>query len=155
MEYMIKPVAYLDSSDFDDEGNIINKNIPQNDKPVFIMLQANFCGYCRMAKPDFQKFAENNVDKFFCASIQADSNEQLVKDLQPRLGKIYPNLFGFPSYIVYYKGKKVIYEGGRKLQDLQTFADGFNDYFNKICSTDPLPLDPLKAPEPTPTPTPM
>ena len=24
MEYMIKPVAYLDSSDFDDEGNIID-----------------------------------------------------------------------------------------------------------------------------------
>lgn len=150
MEYMIKPVAYLDSSDFDDEGNIINKNIPHNDKPVFIMLQANFCGYCRMAKPDFQKFAENNVDKFFCASIQADSNEQLVKDLQPKMNKIYPNLFGFPSYIVYFKGKKIVYEGGRKVQDLQTFADGFNDYFNKISNDEQQ----MKTPEQPPTPAP-
>ncbi len=147
MEYMTKPVAYLDSSDFDDEGNIINKDIPQNDKPVFIMIQANFCGYCRIAKPDFQKFCENNVDKFFCASIQADSNEQLVKDLQPKIGKIYPNLMGFPSYMLYYKGKKIFYEGGRQLQDLQAFADGFDDYFNKVCNSEQV-----KTPEQAPVP---
>ena len=40
MDYLTRPVVYLDSNDFDDEGNIINTDIPK-DKPVFIMIQAN------------------------------------------------------------------------------------------------------------------
>jgi len=132
MEFLTKPVAYLDSSDFDDNGNIINQNIPQDDKPIFILIQANFCGHCRVAKPEFQQFAENNVNTFFCATIQADSEEPLVKDLQPKMNSIYPNLVGFPSYMIYYKRKRILYNGGRKCQDLQAFADTFDDYFKTL-----------------------
>ena len=52
MMYLNK-VAYLQDSDFDIKGNIINKNIPDN-IPIVIMLQAEFCGYCTKAKPAFQ-----------------------------------------------------------------------------------------------------
>jgi len=36
MDYLTRPVSYLDSNDFDDEGNIINPLIPK-DKPIFIV----------------------------------------------------------------------------------------------------------------------
>lgn len=130
MEYLTRPVVYLDSNDFDDEGNIINPLLPK-DKPIFIMLQANFCGFCKMAKPDFQEFAEKNPN-FVVASIQADSKNPDVVKLKNKINKIYPNLVGFPSYMIYAQGKRIIYNGGRSYKDLQTFADGFPAYLNSI-----------------------
>lgn len=130
MDYLTKPVAYLDTNDFDDNGNIINPMIPK-DKPVFIMLQGNFCGFCKMAKPDFQKFAEN-TELFFCATIQADSKNPDVINLQPKMDKIYPNLVGFPSYIILYQDKKIIYSGGRSYNDLKNFENEFPAYLKSI-----------------------
>lgn len=134
MDYLTRPVAYLDTNDFDNDGNLINPLIP-SDKPVFIMFQANFCGYCKLAKPAFQEFAEKNKDKFFVATIQADSQIPEVQQLKEKSQKIYPNLIGFPSYLLYFKGKRIIYNGGRTLQDLQSFADGFFNYFKSISTT--------------------
>jgi hypothetical protein len=128
MDYLTRPVAYLDGTDFDDEGNLINPQIP--DLPVFIMFQANFCGYCKLAKPAFQEFAVRNQDKIFVATIQADSEIPEVGLLKSKIKKIYPSLTGFPSYLVCYKGQKIVYSGGRKLEDLQKFADGLNDLIN-------------------------
>ena len=130
MDYLTRPVVYLDSNDFDDEGNIINPNIPK-DKPVFIMFQANFCGFCKMAKPDFQEFAEKNTN-FFVATIQADSQNPDVANFKNKINKIYPDLVGFPSYMFYAQGKRIIYNGGRSYKDLQTFADGFPAYLKSI-----------------------
>lgn len=130
MDYLTRPVVYLDSNDFDDEGNIINPNIPK-DKPVFIMFQANFCGFCKMAKPDFQEFAEKNPN-FFVATIQADSQNPDVANFKNKINKIYPDLVGFPSYMFYAQGKRIIYNGGRSYKDLQTFADGFPAYLKSI-----------------------
>ena len=131
MDYLTNPVAYLDANDFDDSGNLVNTSIP-TDKPVFIMIQANFCGYCKMAKPDFQTFAQNNKNTFFCATIQADSQNPNVQELRNKMNSIYPNLPGFPSYIIFFKGKRIIYSMGRTLVDLQAFADGFPNYFKSI-----------------------
>lgn len=140
MDYLTRPVAYLDGNDFDDEGNIINPDIPK-DKPVFMMFQANFCGFCKIAKPDFQQFAEKNPN-FFVATIQSDSNVPEVSKLKNKINKIYPNLIGFPSYLIYAKGKRIIYNGGRSYKDLQTFADGLDDYI-KVIETAPTPQPPL------------
>jgi len=134
MDFFTTPVAYLDTNDFDDNGNLINPLIPTT-VPVFIMIQANFCGYCKIAKPDFQTFAQNNLGKFFCASIQADSQNPDVQALKNKMGNIYPGLQGFPSYIIFFQGKRIIYSGGRKLSDLQAFADGFPAYFATISQT--------------------
>lgn len=138
MDYLTRPVVYLDSTDFDDEGNIINPLIP-TDKPIFIMFQANFCGFCKMAKPDYQEFAEKNPD-FFVATIQADSQNPNVVNFKTKINKIYPGLVGFPSYMLYAQGKRIIYDGGRSYRDLQTFANGLQDYLNSISET----------PQPTP-----
>ena len=51
--YLTKPIAYLTIKDFDSNGNLINPKL--KDGKVIIMIQANFCGYCTIAKPAFQE----------------------------------------------------------------------------------------------------
>jgi thiol-disulfide isomerase/thioredoxin len=151
MDYLTRPIAYLDGNDFDDEGNLINPQIP--DLPVFIMFQANFCGYCKIAKPAFQEFAKRNQGKFFVATVQADSEFPEVRLFKTKIQKIYPNLIGFPSYLVCYRGKKIIYSGGRKLEDLQNFADGFNDFYNTLINEPDMMKTPIEITTlPTPSP---
>lgn len=124
MEYLIPPIAYLDNNDFDNDGNLINKNLLQSNKPIFIMIQAVFCGHCTVAKPYFQKFAENN--KVICCTIQGDSKISSTKGINNKLRTICPDFTGFPSYIVIHKGKKIPYHNGRKTEDLELFLQNLS-----------------------------
>ena len=123
MEYLTPPVAYLDTNDFDNDGNLINNQLLSSNLPVFIMIQAVFCGHCTRAKPWFQEFAQKNVGKVICCSIQGDSDIKSVKELLSRLNKICPGFVGYPSYVVFNKNKKILYDNGRKTEDLQAFLD--------------------------------
>ena len=118
MMYLNKPVQYLTDSDVDSSGNLINEDIP-TDQPVLIMLQAGFCGHCTVAKPDFQKFADANEGKVFCATVQADGKEPGEKELAKKLGGTLPDFYGYPHYAVYKDGKFLKnHESGRKFEDL-------------------------------------
>lgn len=125
MKFLQKPIIYLEDSDFDSEGNIINPHLKTN-KPVFIFIQANFCGYCTQAKPDFQSLAEKYQNKCIFATIQGDSEIKESKELMKKLDKIYPELRGFPSYIIYYNGRRIIYEEGRDFDSMETFLNTLN-----------------------------
>ena len=123
MSYLSTPVAYLVDSDFDSNGNLINKDIPK-DKVVFIMIQSGFCGHCTHAKPEFQKVADNNKDQCFFATIQGDGEEPGESELSEKLSDFIPGFRGFPEYVVYIGGKfKEKYEGGRKAENLQQYLD--------------------------------
>lgn len=126
MEYLTPPVAYLESTDFDEEGNLMNNHLLSSNLPVFIMIQAVFCGHCTRAKPWFQEFAEKNVGKVICCSIQGDSDMKSVKELSNRIPKICPDFVGFPSYVVFNKGQMTTYKQGRKTEDLQKYLDEMN-----------------------------
>jgi len=120
MKYLEKPVAYLQSSDFNSNGNLINPDIP-NDIPVLLMIQANYCGHCTNAKPAFQSVA-NSTDDIFCATIQMDGDEPGEKEIGAIVKKIDPKFSGFPDYVVYKNGKMVAnYTGDRSVQDLKKF----------------------------------
>lgn len=121
MLFLNKPIYYLQRSDFNDNGDLVNPVIPK-DKPVIIMLQAAFCGYCTQSKPAFQEFANKNAGKVFVATIQADGTEKGEKELSPLLQKIDPDFKGFPSYVKHFKGKKIPHSGGRDVASLTTFA---------------------------------
>lgn len=122
MSYLNKPVAYLQVSDFDDNGNLINPKIPK-DIPVVIMAQASWCGHCTSAKPAFQNFANENQGKIFAATIQNDGKEKGEPELAKKLNTFFPKLRGFPSYFGYKNGKFVKeHEGGRDKDSLQKFA---------------------------------
>lgn len=42
-------IKYLDESDYN--GRFISST-----KPVIAMIMSDYCGYCRMAKPEFERF---------------------------------------------------------------------------------------------------
>ena len=116
-------VAYLEDSDLDKNGNIINPDIPCN-MPVLIMMQASWCPHCKHATPDFDKFAELYQGKVFCATIQSDGDRESEKVLGKRIKEtIKSNFRGFPDYLVYIDGKPVNKEiSGRTVEDLKKFA---------------------------------
>jgi thiol-disulfide isomerase/thioredoxin len=118
MKYLIKPIFYLEKSDFDNNGNIINNKLNSN-KPIFIMIQASWCFHCSNSKPEYQKFANKNNDRAFITTIEVDNDKSKNIDLT----KIYPDLKGFPSYIVYYKNNKIPFTTGRSEKDLTEFLD--------------------------------
>ena len=122
MKFLQKPIIYLEDNDFDSEGNIANQQLKTN-KPVFIFIQANFCGYCTQAKPDFQTLAEKYQNKYIFATIQGDSELEETKKIMKKLDKIYPNFMGFPSYIIYHNGRRIIYEEGRDFDSMETFLN--------------------------------
>lgn len=116
---LIKPVSYLERSDFTDQGALINPLLIN--KPVLIMLQAGFCGYCHQAKPDFQKFAEEGL--ITCCTLQPDGDRQSERDTKDILEKIYPDFKGYPSYILIKPdGTKIPHNGGRSTNDLREFV---------------------------------
>lgn len=122
MDYMKKPVAYLEDEDIDNNGNISNEEIPSN-VPMVVMVQTSWCPHCVSSKPAFQEFANRNDGKVFCATIQADG----VRDSEKRLGKraktLYANFRGFPHYVLYKNGKVVPKEiKGRDVVSLEEFA---------------------------------
>jgi thiol-disulfide isomerase/thioredoxin len=114
------PVYYLEKSDFNNDGDLVNKKIP-TDKPVFIMLQANWCPHCTNAKPAYQQFANRNEDKAFVCAIQVDGTRPGEQNIKSLIRNIYPDFQGYPSYIVYYKGEKIPFEEGRSLSHLENF----------------------------------
>jgi thiol-disulfide isomerase/thioredoxin len=117
-KYLYEPVAYLQNFDFDTEGNLSNQQL-LGDKLVVIMIQADFCGHCSIAKPDFQKFANSIAkseynNKIIPTTIQGDGKEEGEPELRSRLGTIFKDFQGFPSYALMYNGNFIkMHEGGR------------------------------------------
>lgn len=119
-----RPIANLQDSDFDQNGNLINPNILKDNKPVVVMIQAGFCGHCTTAKPAFIEFANAKQDSVFCATINGDDfSVPGTKELSQRIGQIKPGFAGFPDYMVFKGGKRINKDiQGRDVQSLIEFA---------------------------------
>lgn len=118
--YLKYPIGYLEDIDFDQSMNLTNEKL--YGKPLFIMIQADACGYCAEAKPDFQKLADNNIIN--CATIQSDGERESEKLLGNNITSLYPDFRGFPSYIlIKSNGKVIAYEGGRDFESMKYFCE--------------------------------
>jgi thiol-disulfide isomerase/thioredoxin len=117
MQFLTRPVFYFEEDDFDEKGNITKIH---NSKPVFILIQSLKCYHCTKSKPAFQEFAERNKNKVMCGTIQMDS-PKMTPEFINKLKYIYPDLVGFPSYILYSNGKKIVYDGERTVKDMEKF----------------------------------
>lgn len=118
--YLLPPVIYLESKDFTPSGNLKHFK----DKTCVVMVQANYCGHCTSAKPQFQKFAENNKS-VVCLTIQGDGEEDPdVEKMVKLVTKIKPSFQGFPDYLLYKNGKFVRKEiNGRTEASLIEFIE--------------------------------
>ena len=119
---MLAPILYLEPKDFTSDGNLKHfKN-----KTCVIMVQANYCGHCSTAKPEFQKFARNNKS-IVCLTIQGDGDKvgdgQDSKAMMDLLTAIKPTFEGFPDYFLFKNGAFVNKEiAGRNESDLEHFV---------------------------------
>ncbi len=93
-------IPYLENFDFSKEGKLKVKMA----KPVVIMIQGNYCGYCTQMKPEYLKFARQMKDKLFCATIQIDGSPS-EKKLGQRLRSFIPNFRGVPMIVAFKDGK--------------------------------------------------
>ena len=115
-------IPYLELSDFNSDLSL-KESVHQN-KPVVVMCQGVFCGYCNMAKPAFMEFAKIVNGKVTACTIQIDSEKELGAKL-PLLDK---NFQGVPIYLGFNsKGKYVkTHDKQRDVQSLLAFAQELN-----------------------------
>ena len=64
-------VTYLEGSDINQDGSL--KSHVLTGKPIIVMVQGKFCGYCTRAKPDFVKFSRN--PHCSCMTVEIDGGE--------------------------------------------------------------------------------
>lgn len=128
-KYLIN-IPYLEITDFDNEGNLINPKIPK-DKTIIIFIQANYCGHCTMAKKALQDFADKYGQKganiVYVATIQGDGENQGEKELRNKLQTFYKDFQGYPHYVLYKKGKRIFPKPenelkGRGVEHLKNFT---------------------------------
>lgn len=124
-------VYYLEDSDF--EGNKLvgfQRNPMFQNKPVICMAFADWCGYCKIAKPEYQKVA-NKIEEmknkqgdvpFYVACIKADGGSEGEQKLAKRLKDILPGFRGFPHILKFEDGKASAgFEGQRTMEGFMNF----------------------------------
>lgn len=120
MSHLMEQVLYLEEEDVNADGSL-PQSVCQG-KPVVVMVQGKFCGYCTQAKPAFKDFANSNDDvKGVTIQMDASPGEKKAAALVTGKDKSYR---GVPAYFGYgadgsYRG---VHGGGRDLPSLLAFA---------------------------------
>lgn len=92
-------VPYLEVTDFNSDGSL--KNYVGKGKPVLIMVQGNFCGFCAKAKPDFEAFSKI-AQNVVAVTLQTDGSTQQEKDAAKLVASTTNNAAkGVPAYLLY------------------------------------------------------
>lgn len=118
MDKILVDIPYLEGSDILPDGSL--KPSVGKGRPVVVMLQGNFCGYCTQAKPVFQAIAKNPI--FAVATVQTDGGEG-DRSAAAILGK-FNSSGGVPAFLGFDKtGKfKVQHQGNRDPESLIQFG---------------------------------
>lgn len=119
-------VYYLEDSDF--QGNKLigfqNSGFDAN-KPVICMVFADWCGYCKTTKPEYQKLANKVAEMkepYYVACIQADDNSESVQKLAKKLKDVIPGFQGFPHILKFVDGKPAgNFDGQRTMEGFMSF----------------------------------
>lgn len=119
MAHFDDSVAYLEDSDFTQDGNFMNGPM---DMPVVVLIMTSWCGYCKQFKPTFQEFAHKVRGKVMPAVIQADSQSPSEQKLGKRIKEIIPGFRGFPTVALFMNGKFVkTMDNERSMKGLMEF----------------------------------
>uniref|UniRef100_A0A6C0D1H8 Thioredoxin domain-containing protein n=1 Tax=viral metagenome TaxID=1070528 RepID=A0A6C0D1H8_9ZZZZ len=117
-------IPYLQISDFNKNGEIINKQLLDSKLPIILLMQANYCHYCTVMKPAFQEVANKNNKSIIYATIQIDGDQLGEKELSSVLKNIDKSFSGFPHICAFVNGKNVkTYSGDRSVSSLQSFSN--------------------------------
>ena len=119
MSKILIGIPYLEETDVNSDGSL--KAHVCKGKPVVVMVQGNFCGYCTSAKPDFQRFAQT-AQNVSSVTVQIDGGP-MDKRANKKLSLVntspgVPAFLGFDSQGNFVK----IHQGNRDIASLQGFA---------------------------------
>lgn len=119
-----RPVGYLEKQDFTADGNLVQglRGIP-----IFVMIQSRRCPHCQTAKPAFQQLADSNIVK--CMTIQVDGDRPSERALGQMIRENYPEVLGYPSFMMYAKGQRMFYDGPRDFNSMKAFVSNFVSKF--------------------------
>jgi thiol-disulfide isomerase/thioredoxin len=117
MNNQLVNIVYLEGVDIDNNGNLMPH--VGNGKPVLVLIQTNYCGYCSQAKPAYKELIAM-VPNAVIATVQSDGGES-DKLASSKLGKNKGQ--GVPSYLGFDKNGKFVrrHEGGRDANSLKNF----------------------------------
>jgi glutaredoxin len=102
---ILKNIPYLQGEDLTDEGNLTEKTMKIfKNRPVLVMVQGNFCGYCTDTKPDFQTLTGQN--DFVCATVQIDG-DSTDKEASKKINKAYDSP-GVPTFLCFGRDGKFV-----------------------------------------------
>ena len=117
MDKLNDKIIFLEDSDFDADGRL---KYSQYNKPMLVMVGANFCKYCQQMAPVLNALASNNKD-LIVGVIKVDGNPNEQK-LGQRLGQSL-KIAGLPSFLLFRDGTyKKMHSGARTEKALKQFA---------------------------------
>src|SRR3989344_3642468 len=93
MSFLVN-IPYLEEQDVGENGSL-SPEVGKG-KPVILMIQGNYCGYCTQAKPEFQKFATECKNAVAC-TIQID-DAGTGKNAMKKLASVN-NSLGIPTFL--------------------------------------------------------
>jgi thiol-disulfide isomerase/thioredoxin len=114
---LLKNIPYLEEADLTEEGHLQPSLMKAlGNKPVLLMVQGNFCGWCTIAKPEFQKLCDQ--PDFKCLTIQIDDGKSGDKAAQ-KVNKVHASR-GVPTFLIFGKDGKFsnAHDGERKADSL-------------------------------------
>ena len=113
-------VCYLEIEDVNPDGTL--KPHVNLGKPMVVMAQGNFCGYCKQAAPDFQKFASSQ-DIVLAGSIVIDGEPSEAK-LGKMLSSWDKSYQGVPFYLGFNSNGQFVrsHKGNRDANSITEFA---------------------------------
>ncbi|KAJ3865039.1 protein disulfide isomerase [Lentinula novae-zelandiae] len=97
--------------------------------PVFVKFFAPWCGHCKKLAPTWKKLAQSMQHKLTVAEVDCESHKALCKE---------NNIGGFPTLVYIADSSHTEYGGGRKLEQLEEFAEKASNSEPKSISPDEL-----------------
>ena len=110
-------VKHLGDGDFDRSGRLLQRGL------CAVMIQGEYCGHCKVMKPQFQQAVDNSPRGITWATVELDGKRPDQKKLAARLAGILKNhrvdFRGVPMVVVFLNGQvKSVYEGDRSARSI-------------------------------------
>lgn len=106
-----------------------NKLLPPYDginTPVVILWKAEWCGYCKAFKNDYQTLAKMFDGKIVFATVDADENPDLINTVNNFLNGY--KVLGYPTMVIYRGG--YFLEKYEKNRNVESVAQHLKSIFN-------------------------
>jgi thiol-disulfide isomerase/thioredoxin len=123
---MHKTVIHLRRKDFDCDGNLLAWH---GNKTIIVMIYASWCGFCKVAFPEYVKAASMNSNRnLIFAAIKADGEVEGERECENLFEKIIPGFEGFPDYGVILPTSKKSVRFDAKSRTFKDVLDSANKY---------------------------